>query len=75
MCFFPINSFIRRAVWAYAVLDSLDKPMSEPSLLLSCVRAYRTLDTALGHFFIVETPIPKVKSGACRAKRSGIGKL
>jgi hypothetical protein len=25
--------------------------------------------------YIVETPIPKVKSGACRAKRSGIGKL
>jgi hypothetical protein len=25
--------------------------------------------------FIVETPIPKVKSGACRAKRSGFGKL
>jgi hypothetical protein len=25
--------------------------------------------------FIVETPIPKVKSGACQAKRSGIGKL
>jgi hypothetical protein len=25
--------------------------------------------------FIVETPISKVKSGKCRAKRSGIGKV
>jgi hypothetical protein len=68
MCFFTVNPLIRRAVWAYAMLDSLDKPISEPSLLLSCFCAYRTFDAALGHFFIVETPIPK-------AKRSGIGKL
>jgi hypothetical protein len=26
-------------------------------------------------FFYCETTIPKVKSGACRAKRIGIGKL
>ena len=26
-------------------------------------------------FFIRETPIPKAKSGGCRAKRIGIGKL
>jgi hypothetical protein len=50
MGFFPVNPLIRRAVWAYAMLDSLNKPISEPSLLLSCVRAYRTLDAALSHF-------------------------
>jgi hypothetical protein len=50
--FFPVNPFVCRAVWAYAMLDSLDKPISEPSLLLSCARAYRTFDTTLGHFFI-----------------------
>ena len=68
MGLFSVNPFICRAVWAYALLDSLDKPISEPALLLSCFCAYRTFDAALSHFFIVETPIPK-------AKRSGIGKL
>jgi hypothetical protein len=57
------------------MLDSLDKPISEPSLLLSCFCTYRTFDAMLGNFFIVETPNPKVKTGACWAKRSGIGKL
>jgi hypothetical protein len=52
MGLFPVNPLVRRAVWAYAMLNSFDKPISEPSLLLSCVSAYRTLDAALSHFFV-----------------------
>jgi len=52
MGFFPVNSLICRAVWAYAMLDSLDKPISEPALLLSCFCAYWTFDATLGYFFI-----------------------
>ena len=52
MGFFTVNPLICRAVWAYAMLDSLDKPISETALLLSCFCAYRTFDAALGHFFI-----------------------
>jgi hypothetical protein len=52
MGLFPVNPFIRRAVWAYAMLDSLDKPISDPALLLPGARAYRALDAVLCHFFI-----------------------
>jgi hypothetical protein len=52
MGLFTVNPLIRRAVWAYTILDSLDKPISNPALLLPGVCAYRTLDAVLSHLFI-----------------------
>ncbi len=42
---------ICRAVWAYAILDILDKPISDP-MLFSRVRTYPAREAALRHLFI-----------------------
>ena len=36
MGLFPVDLLICRAVWAYAILDILDKPISDPMLFLAC---------------------------------------
>jgi len=61
MSFFTIDRFIRRTEWAYVILNIFDKPISDSALPLSGMSAYWAIDTALSHFFIVETPIPKAK--------------
>jgi hypothetical protein len=52
MSLFPVNPLIRRAVWADTILDILDKPISDTTLFLPRVRAYRARDAALSHLFI-----------------------
>lgn len=52
MGFFPINPLISRTVWAYAVLDVLDKSISDAALFFSGVPAYRTFYTTFSHLFI-----------------------
>ena len=52
MSLFPVNSFICHTIWAYAFLDILDKPISDTTLFLPRVRAYRARDAALSHLFI-----------------------
>jgi hypothetical protein len=52
MGLFPVNSLIGRTIWAYAILDILDKPISDSTLFLPGMQAYRACDAVLGHLFI-----------------------